>query len=59
MLDTYEMVVAAFLMVNKANQVKFFEETFLVVNVSLKVVFGMLFLILSNADIDFSVREFW
>ena len=38
MLETYEMVVAAFLVENKANRVRFFEETFLVANVSPEVV---------------------
>ena len=52
-LDIYGMVLAAFLVTDKANQVKFFDETFPIVNVSLKVVFEMLFFILSNADIDF------
>ena len=53
MLDTYEMVVAAFLVENKANQVRFFKETFLVTNVSLEVVLGLLFLTLNSVDIDF------
>ena len=53
MLDTYEMVVAAFSVVDKANRVRFFEETFLVANVSLEVVLGILFLTLSGADVDF------
>ena len=57
MLDTHGMVVVAFSVENKVNQVKFFEETFLVVNVSLEVVFGMLFFILSGADVDFLDRE--
>ena len=52
-LDTYGMVVAAFLMTDKVNQVKFFEKTFLVANFSLKVVYGMFLLTLSGADIDF------
>ena len=56
-LDTYEMVVAAFLVEDKANQVRFFEETFLVANVSPEVVLGMLFLTLSSVDIDFSGWE--
>ena len=47
------MVVAAFLVVDKANRVRFFEETFLVANVSPEVVFEMPFLTLSSADIDF------
>ena len=52
-LDIYEIVVAAFSMTDKANQVRFFKETFLVANISPKIVFGMPFLILSGADIDF------
>ena len=57
MLETHGIVVTAFAMVDKANRVRFFEETFLVANVSLEVVLGMLFLTLSSADIDFSGRE--
>ena len=38
-LDNFEIVVAAFSVTNKANQIRFFEETFLVTNISLKVVF--------------------
>ena len=58
-LDTYEMVVAAFLVKNKANQVRFFEKTFLVANASPKVVFEMLFLTLNGADVDFLGYELW
>ena len=47
------MVVAAFLVTDKVNQVKFFEKIFLVANVSPEVVFRILFFTLSNADIDF------
>ena len=43
-LETYEMIVTAFLVEDKANQVRFFEETFLVANVSPEVVLGMPFL---------------
>ena len=56
-LDTYEMIVTAFLIMGKANQVRFFETTFLVANVSPEVVFGMLFLTLSGVNIDFLVWE--
>ena len=56
-LDTHEIVVAVFSVVDKANRVRFFEETFLVANVSPDVVFGMPFLTLSGADVDFSGRE--
>ena len=53
-LDTHGMVVAAFSVEDKANRVRFFEETFLVANVSPEVVFEMLFLTLSGANVDFS-----
>ena len=52
-LETYGMVVAAFLVEDKANWVRFFEKTFLVANVSPKVVLGIPFLILSGANVDF------
>ena len=58
-LDTHVMVVAAFSVADKANRVRFFEETFLVANVSPEVVLGMPFLTLSNADVDFSSRDLW
>ena len=56
-LNTYGMVVASFSIMDKANRVRFFEETFLVANVSPEVVLGMPFLTLSGADVDFSGRE--
>ena len=56
-LNTHGIVVAAFSVVDKANRVRFFEETFLVANVSPEVVLGMPFLTLSNADVDFSGRD--
>ena len=59
MLETYRIVVTVFSVKDKANQVRFFEETFLVANVSPKVVFEMSFLTLSGADIDFLGRELW
>ena len=59
MLNIYGMVVTAFLMINKTNQVKFFKETFLVANVSSEIVFKMSFLILNGADIDILDWELW
>ena len=56
-LETFGIVVIAFLVEDKANQVRFFEETFLVANISPEVVLGMLFLILSSVDVDFLGRE--
>ena len=51
------MVVSAFSVIDKANRVRFFEETFFVANVSPKVVLGMPFLTLSGADVDFAGWE--
>ena len=57
MLDIFEMVVATFSITDKANWVKFFKETFLVVNISSTVILGMLFLILNGVDVDFLGRK--
>ena len=56
-LDIFRMVVAAFSVTDKANRVRFFEETFLVANVSPEIVLGISFLTLSSADIDFLVQK--
>ena len=52
-LDIYRMVVTAFPVTDKANRVKFFEKSFLVANISLGIVFEMLFFTLSDVNIDF------
>ena len=52
-----KMVVVVFSVVDKANQVRFFKETFLFANVSPSVVFEMLFFVISSANVDFSGRE--
>ena len=57
MLDIFGMVVAAFLVKNKANQVRFFGKTFLVANFSPEIVFGIPFLTLNGANVDFLGRE--
>ena len=56
-LETYGMVIAAFSVTDQANRVRFFEKTFLIANVSPDVVFGMPFLTLSGADVDFPKRK--
>ena len=52
-LYTYEIVVATFSVMDKANRVRFLEKTFLMANISPEVVFGILFLILIDMNIDF------
>ena len=45
------MVIAGFQIQDKLGRARFFQETFLVVDTSMEVVFGIPFLTLSNADI--------
>ena len=56
-LETYGIVVAAFLVTDQADRVRFFEEIFLEANVSLYVFFGIPFFTLSGADIDFPKKK--
>ena len=58
-LNIYEIVVEAFLLTKKANWIRFFEETFSVANISLKIVFKILFFVLNNTDIDFLGQELY
>lgn len=51
-LDINKMIVSVFLVIDKANQVEFFEKTFLVVNISSEVVFEMLFFTLSDVNVN-------
>ena len=44
-LETYEIIIVVFLVINWANKIKFFEEIVLVINISLDVVFRMFFFI--------------
>ncbi len=47
------MVVFTFFILNKDDREKFLEEIFLLANVLPDIVFGMLFLTMSNANVDF------
>ena len=57
MLDTFGIVVAAFSVTDKAHQVRFFKETFLIANISPEVVLEMPFFTLNGADVNFLGRE--
>ena len=50
-LDMFGMVIAGFQVLDKQGRTRFLQETFLLVNTTMEVVLGMLFLTLSNADI--------
>ena len=45
-------------MEDKLERARFFQETFLVANISVEVVLGMLFLIFSNVDVQFVEKKF-
>ena len=53
-LETFEMVLASFQVEDKFERARFFQETFLLVDFSIKIVLKMPFLILNNADIKFA-----
>ena len=50
-LKTFEMVLASFQVEDKLRRTRFFQETFLLADISTKVVFGTPFLTLNNADV--------
>ena len=52
-LNIYEIVVTAFSMSNKANQVRFLEKIFLMANFGPKIALGISFLSLNKAGTDF------
>ncbi len=52
-LEFYGMVVSIFFVLDKDSRERFFEESFLLTDVKLDIVLGMLFLIMSNVVIDF------
>ena len=56
-LVTYSMVIAAFQILNKLGCFWFFQETFLLANINMKVVISMLFLAFSNADNQFAEKK--
>ncbi len=56
-LETYGMVVSTFSVSDKDGRKRFFEESFLLADISPDVVLEMPFLIMSNADVDFQARD--
>lgn len=52
-LKTYGIVIFNFLILNKDYKKRFFEKNFLFTDIKLNIVHKMLFLTLSNADLDF------
>ena len=52
-LETYEMVISNFFVLDKNNRERFFKESFLLADINPHAVFGMTFLTMNNADVDF------
>ncbi len=57
-LETYGIVVSTFSILDKDGRERFFKESFLLANVKLDIMFGMPFLTMSNADINFQAWDF-
>ena len=55
--QTFGMVLTNFQVEDKLGRARFFQETFLLADISTKVVLGMPFLALSNADVQFIEKE--
>ena len=56
-LKTFEMVLANSQVENTFGKARFFQETFLIADISAEIVLGILFLTLSNADVQFVEKE--
>ena len=56
-LSTYSMVIVAYQVIDKLGHSWFFQKTFLLANISMKVVLDMLFLTFSNANVQFAEKE--
>ena len=51
------MIIATFQILDKLERVCFFQESFLLADISMEMILKMLFLTLSNADIQFAEKE--
>ncbi len=56
-LETYRMVVSTFSMSDKNGKERFFEKSFLLADIKPDIVFGKLFLTMSNADVNFQAHD--
>lgn len=53
-LQTFKMVIALFQIDEKDKKSRFFEETFILADISINITFGIFFLTLNNVKIDFN-----
>ncbi len=56
-LETNKMVIVGFLIQDRLEKILFFEETFLLANISIEMVLKMFFLTFSNINIRFVKKK--
>ena len=56
-LETCEIVVSTFSVSDKDDKERFFEKSFLLAEAQPKIVLGMLFLTMSNVNVDFQAQD--
>ena len=56
-LETFRIVLTSFQVEDKLEKIRFFQETFLLADINVEEVLGILFLTFSNADIQFVKKE--
>ena len=56
-LETFGMVLASFQVEDKLGRAWFFQKTFLLADISAKIVLGIAFLTLSNVNVQFVKKE--
>ena len=56
-VETCEMIVSTFSVLDKDGRKRFFEENFLLADVKPEIVLGMPFLTMSNSDVDFQAWD--
>lgn len=52
-LETYQIVVSIFSVLDKDNKMRFFKQNFLLTDIKPDIILEMLFLFMSNADVNF------
>ena len=57
LLATYGIVIAAFQVTDKLSKARFFQQTFLLADTTIKVILGIPFLTFNNANIQFAEKE--
>lgn len=56
-LEIYKMVIVLFEINDKDKKTRFFEKTFLLADISIDVAFKVLFLSLTNVEVNFNNRQ--